>query len=363
MVRNESTRIEAAARRGRGSISNASGRFERRTRHCFDDGWDSAGLPLPPLRTILSEDKSRSIIARNDSPDVGFEQSINPYRGCEHGCVYCFARPTHAWLGLSAGLDFESKLFFKPRAAELLERELRAPGYRCQPIAMGTNTDPYQPAEQRLEITRALLDVMLRFRQPVSIVTKSQAILRDLDLLSDLAADGLVKVALSVTTLDRRLARRMEPRAATPQRRLAAMRRLAGAGIPTGVMVAPVIPAINDAEIEAILAAAAEAGASGAGYVLLRLPLEIKELWREWLEEHYPERARKVMGLIRQSRGGRDYDATFGRRMKGQGPYAALIARRFRLARRRLGLEREGPPLDCSKFAPPPRPGDQLTLL
>jgi DNA repair photolyase len=285
MVRNESTRVGAESRRGRGSLSNASGRFERETRHCFDDGWETQAEPLAPLRTTLTEEKSRNVIARNESPDVGFETSINPYRGCEHGCIYCFARPTHAWLGLSPGLDFESRLLMKPDAAELLKRELQRPSYRCAPIAMGTNTDPYQPVEQRLEITRSLLEVLRRFRHPVSIVTKSNAIVRDLDILSELAVQGLVKAALSVTTLDRRLARRMEPRAPTPERRLAAIRRLSEAGIPTAAMVAPVIPAINDSEIEDIMSAVAEAGAIGASYVLLRLPLEIKELWREWLEE------------------------------------------------------------------------------
>jgi DNA repair photolyase len=362
-MQGKDTQVPSEGRRGRGTVSNASGRFERETRHRFDDGWDSAAEPVPPLRTELTEDKSRSIIARNDSPDVPFEQSINPYRGCEHGCVYCFARPTHTFLGLSAGLDFESRLFFKPRAAELLEAELRRPGYRCRTIAMGTNTDPYQPVEQRFEITRAILEVMLAYRHPVSIVTKSQSILRDLDILSALAAERLVKVGISVTTLDRGLARAMEPRAATPERRLAAMRRLSQAGIPTGLMLAPVIPAINEAEIEAIVAAAAAAGAVGAGYVLLRLPLEIKQLWREWLAEHYPDRAERVMSLIRQTRGGREYDAAFGSRMRGQGPYAALIRRRFKLALKRHGLDREAPPLDASRFAPPPRPGDQLSLL
>jgi DNA repair photolyase len=320
-------------------------------------------LPPAPLRTTLSEDKSQSIIARNSSPDIGFDRSINPYRGCEHGCVYCFARPTHAWLGLSAGLDFESRLFYKPAAAALLEKALRRPHYRPAPIAMGTNTDPYQPAEQRFEITRQILEVLARFRHPVSIVTKSHSIVRDIDILAPMGQAGLAKVALSVTTLDRGLARRMEPRAATPERRLAAIRQLAEAGIPTGVMAAPVIPAINDMEIEAILEAAASAGAIGAGYILLRLPLEIKQLWAEWLAEHYPDRAAKVMALMRGMRGGRDYDPTFGRRMRGQGPYAELIRRRFKLAAKRLGIDGDGPTLDCSRFRPPPRPGEQLSLL
>jgi DNA repair photolyase len=363
MHEEETTKVAQMGRRGRGSLSNASGRFEAEARSSVDDGWGTAARAPAPLCTTLTEDQSRSIIARNTSPDIGFDRSINPYRGCEHGCVYCFARPTHAWLGLSAGLDFESRLFYKPAAARLLEKELGRPHYRPAPIAMGTNTDPYQPVEQRLEITRAILQVLARFEHPVAITTKSQSIVRDIDILAPMAARGLVKVALSVTTLDRGLARRMEPRAATPGRRLAALRQLGRAGIPTAVMVAPVIPAINDGEIEAILEAAAEAGAAGAGYILLRLPLEIRQLWVEWLAEHYPDRAGKVMGLMRGMRGGRDYDPTFGRRMTGQGAYARLIGRRFRLAAKRLGLATEGPPLDCSRFRPPPRPGEQLKLL
>ena len=363
MHEEETTKVQAAGRRGRGTLSNASGRFEAEARLSTDDGWDRSALAPAPLRTTLTPDQSRSIIARNTSPDLGFDRSINPYRGCEHGCVYCFARPTHAWLGLSAGLDFESRLFYKPEAASLLERELRRRHYRVAPIAMGTNTDPYQPVEQRLEITRSILEVLARFEHPLSITTKSQSIVRDIDILAPMAARGLVKVALSVTTLDRGLARRMEPRAATPARRPGAIRRLSEASIPTAVMVAPVIPAINDAEIEAILTAAARAGAGGAGYILLRLPLEIKQLWSEWLAEHYPDRAEKVMGLVRGMRGGRDYDATFGRRMTGAGPYARLIGRRFRLAAKRLGLASEGPPLDCTRFSPPPQAGEQLRLL
>ena len=363
MHEEETTRVELNSRRGRGAVSNASGRFEAEQRFIVDDGWGLAERDLVPLKTTLSKDSSKSVITKNDSPDIGFDQSINPYRGCEHGCVYCYARPTHAWLGLSPGLDFESRLFFKPDAAAILETELRHRRYRCRTIAMGTNTDPYQPIEQRHEITRSLLEVMDRFNQPVSIVTKSQSIVRDIDILGPMAEKGLVKVALSVTTLDRELARRMEPRAATPGRRLAAIRRLVEAGIPTGAMVAPVIPAINDMELEKILEASAAAGAIGAAYVLLRLPLEIKSLWRDWLAEHYPDRADRVMSLMRQMRGGRDYDSTFGRRMKGQGPYARLIARRFKLACKRLGLDREGPELTTSLFQPPARPGDQLRLL
>ncbi len=359
----ETTRIPAEARRGRGAVSNASGRFESQTRFLADDGWGTAEREPPVRRTEVTIDASKSVIARNDSPDVGFDRSINPYRGCEHGCVYCFARPTHAWLGLSPGLDFESRLFAKPDAAEILLGELAKPGYDCRPIAMGTNTDPYQPLEQRMEITRSILEVLAAHDHPVTIVTKSHAIVRDIDILAPMAERNLVHVALSVTTLDRDLARVMEPRAATPRRRLAAIRRLREAGIPTGVMVAPVIPAINDMEIEEILQAAAWAGADGAAYVLLRLPLEIKDLWAEWLETHFPDRAGKVMRLLREMRGGHDYDARFGLRMKGTGPYAQLIQRRFRLAKKRLGLVAKDRDLDIGRFRRPVRPGDQLTLL
>lgn len=358
----ETTKLPAEARRGRGALSNASGRFETQERFLADDGWGTAEQPAPVRRTEVTIDKSKSVIARNSSPDVGFDRSINAYRGCEHGCVYCFARPTHAWLGLSPGIDFESRLFAKPDAAKVLERELARPGYECRPIAMGTNTDPYQPLEQRMEITRSILQVLSDHGHPVTIVTKSHSIVRDIDILAPMAERRLVKVALSVTTLDRSLARLMEPRAATPQRRLAAVRRLAGAGIPTGVMVAPIIPAINDMEIEEILQAAAWSGAESAAYVLLRLPLEIKELWAEWLEAHFPDRAGKVMRLLREMRGGRAYDARFGLRMRGTGPYAQLIARRFRLARKRLGFEAGEPNLDAESFRPPIRRGDQLTL-
>ncbi len=359
---NETTKLPADARKGRGALSNASGRHETQERFLADDGWGSAERAATPRRTEVTIDASRTIIARNDSPDIGFDRSINPYRGCEHGCIYCYARPTHAWLGLSPGVDFETRLFAKPDAAKLLEAELAWPGYDCRPIAMGTNTDPYQPLEQRMEITRSILEVLSRHDHPVSIVTKSHTIVRDLDILGAMAERRLVKVALSLTTLDRGLARKMEPRAATPGRRLAAIRRLSEAGIPTAVMVAPIIPAINDMEIEEILQNAAWAGADGASYVLLRLPLEIKELWREWLEAHFPDRAGKVMRLLREMRGGRDYDARFSLRMSGTGPYARLIARRFQLARKRLGLDGGEVELDVERFRPPIRPGDQLTL-
>ena len=352
-------------RRGRGSLSNASGRFEAEQRELVDDGWDNLdGRAEPaPLRTSLTRDTSRTIIARNTSPDVPFDRSINVYRGCEHGCVYCFARPTHAFLGLSPGLDFETRLFYKPAAAALLQKELGAPGYRVRPIAMGTNTDPYQPVEKSLRLTRAVLEVLDRHNHPVTIVTKSHLVTRDLDILAPMAARRLVKVALSVTTLDARLARAMEPRAATPARRLDAMGRLARAGVPAAVMVAPVIPGLNDAKIEAILAAAATAGAREAGHILLRLPLEIRQLFREWLAEAAPDRARRILKLIRDMRGGRDYDATFGRRMTGSGPYARLIARRFDLACRRLGLNERSHELDLTAFRKPSEPDGQLSLL
>ncbi len=358
----------ARARKGRGAVSNATGRFETEERIETLDGWpggDGAGEDRPPLRTTVTADSSRTVIARNESPDLSFDRSINPYRGCEHGCVYCFARPTHAFLGLSPGLDFETRLFAKPDAAALLEKELRAPGYRPAPIALGTNTDPYQPVERRLRVTRSVLEVLDRFEHPVGIVTKSALVARDLDILVPMARRGLAAVAVSVTTLDPELSRRLEPRAPAPARRLETVRALAEAGVPARVLVAPIIPAINDSEIEAILEAVAEAGARGAGYVMLRLPLEIAGLFREWLDEHYPDRAERVISLVRQTRGGRLYRARWGERMRGTGPWAELVARRFALARRRLGLDREerGAGLDRSRFRPPPARGDQLSLL
>jgi DNA repair photolyase len=354
---------DTRALRGRGARSNASGRYERETRVLVDDGWTRDDEEPPALKTEVLRDSSRTIITRNKSPDISFEQSINPYKGCEHGCVYCFARPTHAYLGLSPGADFESRLFAKPNAAELLARELSAPGYVPKVIAMGTNTDPYQPIERQLKITRAILEVLRDHRHPVGIVTKSPLILRDLDILAPMAEEGLARAALSITTLDRKLARTMEPRAATPGRRIDAIRELARAGVPASVMFAPVIPALNDEELETVLATAAEAGASSAGYVLLRLPLEIKDLFREWLEEKVPGRAKHVMSLIRQMRGGKDYDSQWHTRMKGTGPYAEMIAKRFHMAIRRLGLNQERKPLSTEKFRRPPRTGDQLCLL
>jgi DNA repair photolyase len=349
-------------RRGRGAASNRSGRYEREARVAVDDGWGSLD-DLPPFVTHVQVEKPRRIISRNTSPDIPFDRSINPYRGCEHGCIYCFARPTHAYMGLSPGLDFESRLFVKPNAAELLERELAEPRYRVKPIALGTNTDPYQPIERRHGIMRQILEVLAATRHPVTVVTKSALVLRDVDILGRLAADGLVRVAFSVTTLDAGLARAMEPRAATPALRLKAMRGLAEAGVPVGVMVAPVIPALNDGEIERILEAARENGATLAGYVLLRLPLEVSELFKEWLLERYPDRYRHVMNVLRTMRDGKDYDSSFGRRMRGGGPYADLIARRFQVAMRRLGLDKAAArPMPLDLFRPPVLPGAQLSL-
>jgi DNA repair photolyase len=350
--------------RGRGALSNAVGRYEREARVLVDDGWNSSpDDDLPPVKTEVLRDSARTIITRNQSPDISFDQSINPYKGCEHGCIYCFARPTHAYLGLSPGADFESKIFAKPNAAELLVRELSAPGYVPKVIAMGTNTDPYQPIEKRLRITRSILEVLYEFRHPVGIVTKSPLILRDLDILAPMAELGLAKVALSITTLDRALAREMEPRAGTPPRRLQAIKELRAAGVPAGVMFAPVIPALNDEELESVLEASVDAGAQSAGYVLLRLPLEIKDLFREWLEANAPGRAKHVMSLVRQMRGGKDYDSTWHTRMRGAGPYAEMIARRFHMAVKRLGLNRGASPLTLTKFRKPAQIGDQLALL
>ncbi len=355
------THVSRERRRGRGTLSNASGRYEPIARIAFDDGWQSLE-DLPPFRTTVSVDSTRKIITRNDSPDISFDRSINPYRGCEHGCVYCFARPTHAYLGLSPGLDFESKLFVKPDAPHLLERELSAPGYEPRTMAIGTNTDPYQPIERKYQVMRGILEVLERAGHPVGIVTKSAMILRDLDILTKLAERNLVKVAISVTTLDANLARTMEPRAATPGRRLEALRQLSAAGIPTSVMVAPVIPAINDADIERILDAAALAGVKGAGYVLLRLPLEVRDLFVEWLKANYPDRASHVMKLIRDMRGGKDYDSTFGKRMTGSGPYAWMIGRRFETSCEKLGLNQSKTPLSTEHFRPPRPRTEQLSL-
>ena len=352
-----------AGTNGRGAFSNGSGRFENEHRVLIDDGWGTLDDEAPALKTSVGIDATRSIIARNVSPDLPFDRSINPYRGCEHGCIYCFARPTHAYLGLSPGQDFEARLFAKPKAATLLAAELRRPGYSVKTMALGTNTDPYQPIDGRFQITREILKVLRDFRHPVAIVTKSNWVLRDIDILAEMASMNLARVAISVTTLDRKLARTMEPRAPTPERRLEAMRSLSAAGIPTAVMTAPVIPALNDHEIESILERSYEAGARNAAYVVLRLPLEIKDLFAEWLEAAQPGRAKHVMSLIRSMRGGKDYDAEWGKRMKGTGVYADLIAKRFKLACDRLGLNQWWTPLRTDLFKPTPARGDQLRLL
>ncbi len=348
-------------RRGRAATANPDGRFETVSRERFDDGWDLDD-DLPTLATEVQVEKAKTIITRNTSPDVPFERSINPYRGCEHGCIYCFARPTHGFMGLSAGLDFETKLFAKPDAPRQMARELAKPGYRAKTIAIGTNTDPYQPVEKTWRIMRQLLEVLAQANHPVSITTKSALVLRDIDLLSAMAEKHLVKVMVSVTTLDRKLARAMEPRAATPPRRLETIRALAEHGIPVGISVAPVIPALTDHEIERILDSGKAAGAREASYILLRLPLEVAPLFKDWLLEHHPERYRHVMSLIRSMRGGKDYDAEFGKRMKGSGPYAWQIARRFELSTKRLGLARRGVALREDLFLPPDGAGTQLNL-
>jgi len=353
--------VEHERRRGRGAVSNATGRYEPLARIAFDDGWNSLE-DLPPFKTTVSVDATRKIITRNDSPDIGFDRSINPYRGCEHGCVYCFARPTHAYLGLSPGLDFESKLLVKPEAAALLEKELAAPDYEPRVIAIGTNTDPYQPIERRYQVMRRILEVLDKAGHPVGIVTKSALVLRDLDILARMAERNLAKVALSVTSLDAELARKVEPRAATPMRRLEALRRLSAAGVPTTVMVAPVIPALNDMEIERILEAAQAAGVREAGYVMLRLPLEVRDLFKQWLTEHYPDRVNHVFRLVREMRGGKDYDSKWFERQKGRGPYAYLIGRRFELACEKLGFNVTRTQLTTKHFRAPKADGAQLSL-
>lgn len=353
--------VAADRRRGRGAGINPSGRFEPTSRSVFDDGW-GGGDDLPPFATTVQDEQARSVISRNDSPDIFFDRSINPYRGCEHGCVYCYARPSHAYMGLSPGLDFEAHLFAKPNAAAVLERELSAPSYQPKVIALGTNTDPYQPIEKERRITRSILEVLARCNHPVAIITKSALVTRDIDLLQPMAQKGLAKVAISVTTLDRRLARTMEPRAATPTRRLEAIEKLAAAGIPVGVMVAPVVPAVTDSEIERILEAAHTFGAREAGYVLLRLPLEVSEIFKEFLLREYPDRYRHVINVLRSMRGGKDYDAEWGKRMRGTGPYAWQIGRRFELACKRLGLNKAKVKLANDLFLKPGNGGVQLSL-
>jgi DNA repair photolyase len=352
-------------RKGRGAIGNPSGRFEPHARERTDDGWGVLE-DIEALRTTVTPERAKTIITRNDSPDISFDRSINPYRGCEHGCVYCFARPTHAYKGLSPGLDFESRLFVKEGAAEQLERELAAPNYQPRTIAIGTNTDPYQPIERERRVMRAILEVLARTNHPVGIVTKSALIARDLDLLGPMAEKGLVKVGISITTLEADLARKLEPRAASPEKRFETIAALSAAGVPTGVMVAPVIPALTDHEIEKILARARTYGASEAGYILLRLPLETRDLFRDWLEAHVPDRAARVMAMVRGTRDGKAYDSRWGTRMTGEGPYAWMIGRRFEAAATRLGLTSRTR-LRADLFVPPARPArgasrDQLSL-
>jgi DNA repair photolyase len=354
--------LSAAPHKGRGALSNASGRYEAQAGDAFDDGWereDEGAL----LTASVTPETAKSIISRNDSPDISFDRTANPYRGCEHGCVYCYARPNHAYVGLSPGLDFETKLFAKTNAAALLEEALRKPGYAPDVLMLSGVTDPYQPIEKTYQITRSLLEVLSACNHPTAIITKSALVLRDIDLLADMARRNLVKVALSITSLDPGLSRRLEPRATAPHRRLSAVRTLSEAGVPVSVMMAPIIPALNDHEIEALLAAVADTGAQSAGYVLLRLPLELKDLVHEWLDQHAPHRAARVKALIRDTRGGADYQAAFGLRQRGSGPYARQIAVRFKAALQRYGLTRPSLALDTSRFVPPSRPGDQASLL
>lgn len=355
--------LPPAAIKGRGAVSNPEGRFESTRRESFDDGWLMEEMPSIAPQTVVRAEPARSIITANDSPDIPFAQSINPYRGCEHGCVYCFARPSHAYLNLSPGIDFETKLFYKQDAASLLEQALRKPSYRCTPINLGSNTDPYQPIERKLGVTRSLLEVLERFGHPVTVVTKSALIERDIDILGRMGRAGLASVAISITTLRDELKRTLEPRAPAPAARLRAVRRLREVGVPVFVLAAPIIPCVNDGEMEQILEAASSAGATGAGYVFLRLPHELKAVFRAWLDAHVPLRAEHVMSVVRQSRGGREYEATWGQRMRGQGVFADLIARRFDLACRRLRLDRVGSwRLDATRFKVPARAGDQMPL-
>lgn len=353
--------IPPGPRKGRGATSNRDSRFHRLRHESVDDGWAPEEAGPAPVRTHLERDRSRSVLNRVRSPDLPFDRTINPYRGCEHGCIYCYARPSHAQLGYSPGLDFESRIVYKPDAAALLRAELARPGYRCRPVALGGNTDIYQPAERRLGITRALLEVLAEHRHPLTMVTKSGLVLRDLDLLVSLARERLCQVSISLTTLDHGLARTLEPRTVAPRRRLEVIRRLAQAGVSVGVLVAPVIPVLTDPELETVLAAAREAGATFAGYTLLRLPGEVAELFGEWLSHHHPLRARHVMTQVRATRGGRDSDSAFGRRLRGTGPVADAIAQRFRLAHARLRYA-PAPPLNSEDFRVPGA-GDQLSLL
>lgn len=361
IMRDSGARILDDRLRGRGAGLNPTGRFESYTRDVFDDGWNSFE-DLPPFKTEVQKEKPRTIITRNESPDISFDRSVNPYRGCEHGCIYCFARPSHSYMGLSAGIDFEAKLFAKPDAARLLERELSRPGYEPKTIAIGTNTDPYQPIEKQWRIMREILEVLEAAGHPVAIATKSAMVTRDIDILARMASRGLAKVALSITTLDRKLARTMEPRAATPTKRLEAIRDLNRAGIPTSVLVAPIIPGLTDHQIEQILDAARGQGALEAGYVMLRLPLEVSPLFKDWLLRHYPDKYRHVVSLIRSMREGKDYDAQWTKRMRGTGPYAWSIGRRFELAASRLGMNTKKQILRSDLFVSPMKGGTQLNL-
>ena len=363
MSTTEIPQIPRETRRGRAAATNATGRYERHARVAVDDGWAGGDDDGPRvLRTEVREERPRTVITRNSSPDVPFDRSLNPYRGCEHGCIYCFARPSHAWLGLSAGLDFETRLIARPGAARQLERELARKAYRPKVLAIGTNTDPYQPIERDRGIMRSVLEVLRAHRHPVAIVTKGALVERDVDILAEMAGQGLAQVGVSVTTLDAGLSRAMEPRAPAPDRRLAAIRTLSDAGIPVRVMVAPVVPALTDPELEAILAGAAAAGAKAASWIMLRLPFEVAGLFRDWLTEHYPDRAERVMARVREMHGGKDYSAEWGKRMRGDGHYARLVGARFDIAARRLGLATALPALRTDLFAVPPKPGDQLEL-
>ncbi len=347
--------------RGRGAVSNANGRYESIRTEALDDGWNIPTDEFCP-KTRLQEDSSRSVLVYNQSPDLPFDRSVNPYRGCEHGCIYCFARPTHAYLGLSPGLDFETQLFSKPEAARLLEKTLREPGYSCKPLALGVNTDCYQPVERRLKITRSILEMLREFEHPVSIITKSALIERDIELLAGMAENEQLSVTISITTLDAKLSRAMEPRAAAPHRRLQTIRALSSAGIPVSVLVAPVIPVLTDPEIEPILKRVNDAGASSADYILLRLPLEIGDLFQEWLQAHFPLKAKHVMTRVRDTRGGRIYDSRFGYRKSGTGEFAEIISQRFSLACKKQGLRRRELSLNCDDFKIPVRSGDQISL-
>jgi DNA repair photolyase len=348
--------------KGRGTVSNTVGRFERLERVEIDDGWDNLDEELNPVKTEVIIDSTRTIINYVKSSDISFDRSINPYRGCEHGCTYCFARPTHTYLGYSAGLDFESRILIKPDAAELLRKELAKPGYNCAPIAMGTNTDPYQPLERKYKITRSILEVLAEYKHPVTIVTKNALVERDIDILGPMAAEGLARVFVSVTTLNKDICRTLEPRAAAPHRRLEAIRALSEAGIPTGVMTAPIVPVLTDTEMEPILEAAANAGAKYAGYVLLRLPLEVAPLFEEWLKQYFPLKAEHVMSIVKQSRGGKAYNSQFFERQKGTGLFADMIAQRFKLATRKLGLNLDRPAMNTTSFSPPRPLQPQMSL-